>query len=319
MNLKRSTIIFAAVGILIVIINSISALSSQPAFCGLCHGKEYASWQTSTHKDFTCNFCHRRPDVASFAGQRVDVMRMVLYLPVSWFSHYPTTAQVSNVVCRSCHTDDKKTTENNGIRMNHKAVIKSNYACTECHSTLVHGKAVPNPRFATMDKCAECHVGGSPTGACTTCHTDNVDPLDRTFAGPWKTTHGKNWRKLHGMGNMKSCTLCHSENFCLRCHSVTMPHPDSWINIHGAEALKNRQGCLKCHEESFCKSCHQTDMPHPNNWLEVHPKVAKTITNKMCLSCHMEKGCQRCHSQHIHPGLPRDWLKQLRQGMQNGK
>jgi len=102
------------------------------------------------------------------------------------------------------------------------------------------------------------------------------------------------------------------------CHSVTMPHPDSWLNIHGDEARKSRQGCLKCHQESLCNSCHQIEMPHPATFLEAHPRIVGKSGTKVCYSCHQKQGCDRCHAQHIHPGLPKDALKQLRKGMGNG-
>ncbi len=318
MNIKRSTITFAVIGALVVIANSISALSSQPSFCGICHGKEYIAWQKSDHGKFNCNACHRRPDLASFAAQRIDVFRMVALYPITLVSRQPVTARVSNVACRSCHTDDTKTTTDKNIRMNHKAVDKGNYQCTDCHSTIAHGKAVPNPRFASMDKCVDCHVGKNPGSGCSTCHTKNVDPLDRTFKGPWQITHSQNWRKLHGMGNMKTCRICHSDDFCLRCHSVNMPHPDSWINTHGKVAIKSREGCLKCHQESLCKSCHQIDMPHGPNFLEIHPQEVGRLTTKVCFNCHQKIGCDRCHSQHIHPGIPQNKLKELRKALSNG-
>jgi len=318
MNLKKSTIVFAVVGIVIVIANSISALSSQPSFCGLCHGHEYNAWQKSKHSKLNCNFCHRRPDTISFIGQRLDVVRMVVLSPSVLLNRQPVVAKVPSVACRSCHADTNKTVVNKNIRINHTAIVKANYACTECHSTVVHGKAVPNPRISSMDKCVGCHAAGRPGADCKICHVENVGQIDRTFKGPWQITHSKEWRKLHGMGDVKSCQVCHSSDFCLMCHSVTMPHPDSWLNIHGDEARKSRQGCLKCHQESLCNSCHQIEMPHPATFLEAHPRIVGKSGTKVCYSCHQKQGCDRCHAQHIHPGLPKDALKQLRKGMGNG-
>ncbi|HZD59112.1 MAG TPA: hypothetical protein VE439_01500 [Anaerolineae bacterium] len=312
MKLKRSTVAFLIIGIVIVVANGISALSSQPSFCGICHSKEHASWQASDHWRFNCNLCHRRSDITSFLGQRIDIFRMVLLSPLSLLGERATPSRVPSVVCRSCHTDDKTTTVSNGLRMNHKAIVKRSYECTECHSTVVHGKAVPNPRFATMGKCAECHVGKNPGAKCNTCHIEEVDQLDRTFKGPWKLTHGRDWRNLHGMGNVKSCKICHSDDFCLRCHSVNMPHPEAWMNIHGKEAMRSRDGCMKCHKGSLCQSCHQIAMPHPAGFLEVHPKEAKKRGTQLCYACHQKQGCDRCHSQHIHPGIPQDKLRELR-------
>ncbi|MEW5705927.1 MAG: hypothetical protein AB1743_03900 [Actinomycetota bacterium] len=319
MNLKQSTITFVAVGLFIIIINILIIIPSQPQLCGFCHKAEYNTWQKSSHENINCNLCHHRPDLVSFFSQRFDVARMIFAYPLSLLKKKTISADVPNVVCSACHSNDEKTSINKGIRINHKAIIKSAYRCTGCHSTVVHGKAVPNPRFASMDKCTACHIGKSPSSECITCHVENVSQLDRTFKGPWQISHGKNWRKLHGMGDTSGCGTCHADYFCLVCHSVSMPHPDAWMNQHGKEALKSREGCLKCHKEAFCDSCHHIEMPHQSNFLEVHSKQAKKIGKKVCYRCHQEQGCLRCHSQHIHPGLPQEWLKKLREEIDSGR
>ncbi len=185
--------------------------------------------------------------------------------------------------------------------------------CVDCHNTIAHKKAVPSIKFGRMEDCLECHNNQDTSSECGLCHLTEVDRKRRMVKGPWQLTHGPNWRNLHGMGKLATCSACHVKDACARCHQIDLPHPLGFMGIHGDQSKEFSASCRICHKQSFCSDCHRVSMPHPDGFLSQHSREYKQKSKKICLSCHTVQSCNLCHEMHTHPGLlPKD-IKRLKE------
>ncbi|MDI6716165.1 MAG: hypothetical protein QME63_04390 [Actinomycetota bacterium] len=293
-----------------VAINIIISATFSPSFCTICHSSQASALQKSSHRDIRCNTCHQRNNVFAVFTWRARVVGMVAR-QITFSYRRPIVANVSQDNCKQCHDDIlTRAVISKAIKMSHKEVADY-LRCTECHNTVAHPGAIANPKPAAMDKCSVCHNGKQASVSCTECHIEGVDGREQIKTS-WKITHGPQWRKLHGMGNLNTCTTCHGDIFCLRCHNASLPHPEFWVRYHPEQAKADAEGCYKCHHKSYCLSCHGIDMPHDDKFFKNHSSIAKKKGKKTCYRCHLEQGCLRCHASHIHPGLPKDRLQELR-------
>lgn len=306
-----------SVGLLAIIyFNLVGALGTMPGYCGLCHGPSYTAWKASAHGETKCSTCHGGTSAFGFVSGRLSLARMI---PAQLTAYYkrPVTTTVSNDKCLGCHSHIvAKTIENGLLKVSHKEIISAGYECTHCHSTVVHGKAAIRKNVAEMEKCLSCHNGTAASGACDKCHI-KADVVGRTerINGTWQITHGANWRKTHGMGNLSTCQTCHSKLYCSRCHNTELPHSTGWLATHGKElkgSPEAQKSCMQCHRGALCQNCHSMPMPHPNTFLVEHSKIVKEKGNESCYGCHLKEACTKCHTYHTHPGIPKDKLKLLR-------
>ncbi|RJQ51956.1 MAG: hypothetical protein C4521_11230 [Actinobacteria bacterium] len=311
--------------LLAIVASEIAAYT--PSFCARCHRLDYAYWKTSTHARSTCSDCHAARGGLSWVSGPIDRTSMVL---AALFGAYdpPITSFVENQNCLSCHGGIKDAIVTRfGIRMRHADVIVAGLRCTDCHNTVAHGKATAHPRSAFMDTCTPCHDGKKAPSKCETCHTSAIDRSPTARLAPWAITHGVNWTKTHGMGNLGTCVTCHPSDACDRCHGMSLPHESNWPRLHGKAALDNgkkvratdkARSCVGCHSRAYCDGCHQIKMPHPAGFLPMHKKEHERVGAGVCLNCHIKNECDECHVRHVHPGKLRDpyltpeakrWLK----------
>jgi len=79
-------------------------------------------------------------------------------------------------------------------------------------------------------------------------------------------------------------------------------HPIGFANRHAVEARKNLTSCTSCHREEFCMKCHTAEPgnavkanPHPPGWRgSAKCKAMDRGNRRMCLRCHVsrsELGC----------------------------
>ncbi len=316
--IKRSDLV--ALGIIAVcfaaiVVFGVWALTPSPTFCGTCHSREIKAWKASNHKSVPCNLCHTNAGALGSFAQRVKVLQMTNAYLTGLYDR-PISAQVSNKSCDLCHSElERKTVTRNGIRVSHKEIVEAGYDCTECHNQVSHGKSVPTRKTTNMDKCALCHNYTKASAECEICHVQTVKRERAAYLSPWRITHGKNWRQTHGMGNLATCRICHSERYCMRCHDIELPHPDGWENAHGWVAVSRPDNCGTCHRKALCNSCHSMEMPHPGDFLQKHSAIVKKEGQEACAKCHMLVGCDECHRKHIHPGLPQSFLRNLRRDL----
>ncbi len=154
-----------------------------------------------------------------------------------------------------------------GFATNHKDVAASGQLncqgchqprdCTACHDG-VSTRASYHPAdfmsrhatsaYAQEQTCSTCHRVET---FCRSCHqksgianTGGVRGTAHTGQPLWLLQHGQAARQ-----GLTSCTACHQQRDCLRCHSSLGMH----VNPHGpdfnAEAMgsRNMQMCLVCH------------------------------------------------------------------------
>jgi len=211
--------------------------------------------------------------------------------------------------CLDCHNDVlERVVDAKGTRIRHGECAKD-AACDTCHGTAAHGSATRWVRQPVMDDCVRCHLSRKASVACDACHTEKSS-AQRLAAGPWQVTHGANWRKTHGMGDITVCSVCHPQSKCVTCHGTPLPHAEDFGRTHGASATSPEQKCDGCHDRKvFCTGCHGIEMPHPATFLAGHSKIAKSRQDKSCLKCHYQDDCDGCHEKHTHPGTTKGTLK----------
>ncbi|HZD60695.1 MAG TPA: hypothetical protein VE439_09630, partial [Anaerolineae bacterium] len=173
--------------------------------CFGCHAtrQQHKTWQTSTHKSVSCLACHKDTGYLSFLKLELRSTKNF----TSWlFRTYqdPVVGQVRDENCLTCHDQEiKGTIVSKGIRVSHKEF--STYHCTNCHANVAHEMANRARNRPDMDSCAGCHNYAEGDVACEKCHPKKVDAARLSSGGPWKITHGPDWKTNHGMGDPKTC------------------------------------------------------------------------------------------------------------------
>jgi len=295
----------------IIAINIVVAGTSSPLFCATCHRSQAEALESTPHKITRCNSCHQRNDIFDIVSWRVKVLGMVARQATFSYKQ-PVIANVSRGSCIRCHQNIlTEVTKRNAIKVSHKEIDDASFKCAECHNTVAHPGAVTSPKFPEMDKCATCHNDQQASVSCGVCHMKEVDKRKRVRTS-WSVTHGPEWKRLHGMGNLDTCRSCHDGDDCLRCHNTALPHPDFWAKLHSRHAKADLDGCYQCHHKAYCLSCHGTVMPHAEDFLKRHGRDVKDNGKELCQKCHLDSGCDNCHTRHIHPGIPGEKLKKLR-------
>lgn len=307
----------AVLALLVIFVAGVSIAATRPAFCGLCHVAAHSSVSETRHADQRCDACHAGSNAFDLAASRLAVVRMISrqFLPGA----DATSTYVSNEVCARCHGPDLlQTTVSNGLRMNHRALIEARWSCTRCHATVGHGDRTPRKVGYSMDMCLPCHsTNPGNKDTCQTCHPGKTQSVDsRIYPTPHSATHGGGSTRNHGMGDLDTCKACHAPQQCMACHPLQMPHPNTFMGSHGADIVQGnltRQTCSTCHQPASCDNCHGVPMPHREGFVQEHAKDLQGKSSEVCARCHTQQSCTNCHLAHIHPGIPSDLLKQLRE------
>jgi hypothetical protein len=270
-----------------------------------------AALGATAHRGISCARCHG-PGLAGYAGLRGrEAGDMWPRFALSLGSAEVTGAgdAISNDSCTACHSAvGTGVVSGHGLRIRHQTCVRSGQSCLDCHGAVSHGSAGRALTGPSMDECVTCHDGAAASGKCDLCHVAKLQAA-RIVKGPWAVTHGSNWKQTHGMGDNRTCRVCHPSDYCRRCHGIDLPHPESFPRTHGETALRQRAQCVKCHDEkSFCTSCHGMTMPHPAGFLPAHSKIAHGFSDPACARCHPRDTCDSCHASHTHPGRTPGYL-----------
>lgn len=200
--------------------------------CSNCHTRE------------GCQQCHRGNSAADAMAQLplrnqapgVSITRRGSAHPAGFAEAHGNTAGASGESCTSCHSEK---------------------FCSDCHQGADSRKFHP-ANFATRHAqavyaadtdCASCHNRES---FCQSCHNGlglsaNGQRTTQFHNGQsiWLLQHGQPARQ-----NLESCTSCHTQSSCARCHSSK----GGWgVNPHGSGNTsqklgdKNQPQCLRCH------------------------------------------------------------------------
>lgn len=304
---RRSALTTILIGIVVATVFLLTSTTFNDSGCIACHRPATTS---VSHGAMSCAECHRASGLAGVLGLRLRVVSMLLGAP---FGGAPPSVAVDSSRCLRCHSNVlTKTVSRRGVIMSHREPNDAGVACIECHGDGIHGGTRESAGRSEMSACLRCHVVSATSADCDTCHVPGVTRAQRLVGGTFTKTHGPSWQQLHGMGDLNTCSACHTLIRCESCHGVTLPHPDSWLSNHGRASLQAGSRCLRCHSESFCVECHQVDMPHPSGFRARHSTFATGHDDPRCLTCHSAQTCGDCHSQHLHPGLAADKVQGLR-------
>ncbi|MDP2182617.1 MAG: hypothetical protein Q8K99_08625 [Actinomycetota bacterium] len=291
---------YALVGVLalvLVVLVSVGIGGATGAGCSWCHREpaQVTEESSSAHAAVACARCH---SYGATGRVSLGVHGISASVPGVGSS---AVGPVRQGACLDCHKDVlTRVSEGNGLRMDHRTCVGPHESCAGCHGGSLHEALGGPPRVVTMDECLVCHVSINRTEGCSLCHVGRRE--DAGLPTPWKVTHGMEWEKTHGAGDLSTCRYCHFESdSCTGCH-VDMPHPDRWPSLHGKGVDKARATCTPCHQNAFCDSCHGMDMPHPADWLPTHPKHTDGYEDPLCTRCHLREDCTACHVAHTHPG-----------------
>lgn len=290
--------------LLVVALAAAVAAAAPSGLCGGCHAmRPYAvAHEESEHGSAGCATCHA-PSPADRAGMVGRVFFRMLPKAITGAQEIIGPAQgVAADGCVSCHTADiEEMADRDGIRVLHPACA-SGSVCIDCHGAVAHSDAVRVSRAYTMESCTDCHQTGKATLECDACHSAHTQ-RERLEHGPWQVTHGAQWSQTHGLGNLRSCGVCHPPDYCVRCHGTVLPHPIGFGRSHGDEAAKNLSVCAACHDpDTLCTPCHGIEMPHPDGFLPEHSSIADGVEDPACVRCHDPEECVACHVRHVHPG-----------------
>lgn len=274
--------------------------------CASCHQEEsfFDATQMSAHAAIRCVDCHASGGVVG----RVDFgfRHLANVLPIGADGSRDLAA-VDDRSCLQCHqTVMNRAIDTGAININH-AYCSATTPCTDCHSTVAHGKEISWVRTYDMETCLSCHVEAGSVD-CALCHVGRL-PKDRITTGTFAITHGPQWEQTHGMGDSSTCAACHTAAACQTCHGAGVPHEPDFVRVHSEYAVDPEQLCVDCHDQRFCDDCHGLAMPHPNRFVRAHAQYAEE-DEELCRRCHLEPDCTVCHETHIHPGGALDTLPQ---------
>lgn len=257
-------------------------------------------------------------------------------------AHGPETTSTARVdavhnACQSCHTEKQVT-----------MAVTGSVSCGACHISV--GSVTPKDHknqiewrvahgtASTAGTCGECHFGPSagPHGMLTSpaAYTSSTEDGCLACHGV-AMPHPTGWMQGHTgefRASSTTCANCHgttgqglyatysgnpaaiaNTGICKDCHLLPMPHPDSFMTVHGTESYKMPQVCDACHSarnvaaqpavtqhasSSFCASCHD-GYQHPTGWVANH---GGKVTDS-CAACHTVQGapnqhnsCAACHT-----------------------
>lgn len=194
--------------------------------------------------------------------------------------------------CNLCHyqnTYKKLVPAGRNLIFPHKYHLAEGKQCTDCHSGLDKVKyASESPvAYPPMESCMNCHDKKTATNNCEACHTN------LTLLTPKNHLNSNflNEHKISSESGNNNCMMCHSDNFCQACHTVskykgenttkdfyapyytkesgvrtdrsalqklTNVHTLNYQYTHGLDANQRSFECKTCHDPvEFCSSCHQ--------------------------------------------------------------
>lgn len=282
-----------------IVLAPLVAFSAYPLPCAGCHNEQAFTQATkaSSHADVSCVVCHAGPGIAD----RVNFGARQAYMMLVPIIHRDSNVEYDSR-CIACHDDLDDVVFSDGIKIAHETCAVGS-TCTDCHGRVTHGplEGVWTSTYE-MDLCLECHTTTDAKQDCAKCH-EGRNEGDRTVKGAWAVTHGPDWERTHGMGNLDTCAACHLDGRCAKCHGAGVPHGVTFLGTHGEVAESPKGDCASCHEDDFCDECHSgVEMPHPVGFLEVHSDLVDQDGDTACLNCHQKADCDTCHVAHVHPG-----------------
>ena len=187
--------------------------------------------------------------------------------------------------------------------------------CNSCHETSRKREdvSIPDLKGAYHRQCMDCHREWSHETGCNTCHTlkkdlksDKNENLQKKYSGkdhpvilePTKLVYQTNSDKgkfvtfYHDDHTKKfglSCTTCHKQESCLKCHDVNKVSNDKPKTVSTKKTFEEQhKNCISCHNKTEnCSKCHSEKTLEPFD----HGKKTGWVLNKY----HISLSCAKCH------------------------
>ena len=173
---RRSWIVMAVLGVVLVVCLVPVALSATPRQCASCHEMRpyYDSWLTSSHRAAvpSCVTCHAKPGLLNFVGFEFGLYPMALahFAGAQVSTTTANTPSVESCTRQGCHSLNREVSNSGDIKINHRLhVTTASIACPTCHPGAVHAGVGGRLKLPPMKLCKQCHA--DKMNDCSYCHT----------------------------------------------------------------------------------------------------------------------------------------------------
>lgn len=277
-----------------------SALALFFAGCGLfSSNREGFVFNHKVHaeKGLTCDGCHEDYEYEPGAGMPAYETCLICHGPKDDEPPKPFEAEIQK------HEPDEPFVPRYryyDLKFSHALHSEAEIECSACHGDVENAEDLGDVERPEFETCKDCHVEKEISLDCAVCHQNlRKDVKPRTHGDPtWMRIHGRDVSVggYNDRGHGDSCTVCHTQSSCDRCHRQEKPldHTEFFrIQGHGAYVSMDRDRCMACHQESYCVRCHREAVPRSH----MMPSWGGTTSNH-CLYCHEdegESGCRVCH------------------------
>lgn len=252
--------------------------------CSDCHGEPgQPGFSAITHE--TCLACHEEPEAEEIGADTCGICHAEK--EVADFAMVAAEESTNAVPA-----EPAAAVEPGGSIFVHTEALTGK--CADCHGYLMGEELETTPMLKRDDIVSirnQAHLSGQD---CADCHVD----MDPAIA---PANHDMAWTKRHGQFGMMedaSCSVCHTQDSCMDCHSVMQPASHNNLfrtRTHGMLAAWDRTACMVCHQEDSCTSCHANTRPRSHNARWGAPGLKPTH----CIGCHNTStagdGCVTCH------------------------
>lgn len=194
--------------------------------------------------------------------------------------------------------------------------------CLSCHADIMTTQVRRAQVLMDMDSCMACHHQRQAENECATCHTQiRSGTPPRTHDRSWSSTHGQTVKRIQEGSERDTCTYCHTQEACAKCHANTRPpsHGPDWMGQHGpllrtAQQRNQATNCDFCHTQDQCTTCHTEQRPasHDAAWLTGHGPLLHQQNaageRSNCMYCHKQEQCDTCHTTVKPPSHDSTWM-----------
>lgn len=219
--------------------------------------------------------------------------------------------------------------------------------CNSCHesSRKREDVSLPDLKGAYHRQCMDCHREWSHETGCNSCHelkknlkNTKQDHVQKKYSGKdhpplLEPTHisyqtnsdkGKLVTFYHDDHTKKfglSCTSCHKQESCTKCHDVNKVSNDKPKTVSTKKTFEEQHiNCISCHKEDKCNSCHSsTELGPFDHAKKTGWALRKHHVKLSCVKCHgsklpYEKLDNKCIS--CHQGWNKETFKHTVTGLQ---
>jgi cytochrome c5 len=271
-------VVFALAAFVVVALGATSTFWFCAEVCHKVQDDTIDAYKASTHSQISCMACHEpvNADTVTFLIAKVksglEVIPTVgntFTLPLNPGSALALKGghEMGAQQCTQCHSTNRITTPEPGLKTNHKVHADAGIWCTVCHNRVAHndeaappklkdpkGNAnTPHQNFMKMEYCYRCHDlegkvkmtgegAKAAPGTCSTCHPAGFELVPETHkAADWSVkAHGEKSKEI-----IKEMGLLEAEAKVLE---------EEGVEAYLAAPV---DPCFTCHVETkFCEPCH---------------------------------------------------------------